>query len=452
MTAIFKSINFKGDLFATGWTFGAQGVIKLCSSLILTRILRPEAYGVITVLMSILFVIEMIGDLGLNLFVIRDEQGEEPRYLNTAWSIRLLRCAFNTSIVLIGANWIAELYKTPELATPLRVLSFGFVIGGLYSMSFPIAIRRKRARIIVYSELAATFVAAVFSILYCYYSRDFWGIVYGSLLTSIIQMVMSYQFFKELRPKFHIDLQAAKEVLRFTRYTTPSSLLTLALSQFDKIIFVRLFDLRLLGLYGLAGNIAGPLEALISKISQMVLYPRCTEEFRRGKATFAQNYYHSNVRLFVCILILPPLLGGSAHAIFALLYPSRYSGAEDVFHAFMVRAALLSLACPSEDLLIAAGESQVILVGNILRAAWTIAGSLLGYYYFGFIGFVYGMGFSGLPPLIYYLYLQRKRGYLIARYETYKVLFVVTTAAFSYALSRLIWMFLSPHLHFLASH
>jgi hypothetical protein len=118
----------------------------------------------------------------------------------------------------------------------------------------------------------------------------------------------------------------------------------------------------------------------------------------------------------------------------------------------MVRAALLSLACPSEDLLIAAGESQVILVGNILRAAWTIAGSLLGYYCFGFIGFVYGMGFSGLPPLVYYLYLQRKRGYLIAKYETYKLAFVVTTAALSYALSRLIWMFLSPHLHFLDSH
>ncbi len=436
---IFKRINFKGDLFATGLTFAAQGILRAASSLILTRILRPEAYGIITILMSILFVIEMIGDLGLNLFVIRDPNGEEPRYLNTAWTMRLCRSVLNSMIVLLGATLIASLYQTPQLVAPLRVLSLVFIISGLASMSFPIAIRRKRARIIVYSELAATFITTLFSVVYCYYSRDFWGLVYGTLLYNLILTLMSYQFFKEFRPRLRFDRAASREVFRFTKFSMPSSLLTLALSQFDKIVFIRLFDLRLLGVYGLASSMAAPIEGLISKISQMVLYPRCAHDFRSNPASFSLKYYTQNTNLLLSILILPPVAGGAAHLIISALFPSGYAEAEAVFRAFMVRAALLSLACPSEDLLIAAGESQVILIGNVLRAIWTVAGSLIGYYCFGFIGFIYGMALSGLPPLTYYYWLQNEKGFLIPRYELYKVGFITIVAIMAYFGSSVVW-------------
>lgn len=436
---ILKSVNLKGDLFATGVTFGAQGIIKISSSLVLTRILRPEAYGVVTVIMSILFVIEMIGDLGLNLFVIRDPNGEEPRYLNTAWTLRLARAILNMLVVFLGAKLIASLYGAPELAEPLRVMSAGFLISALASMSFPIAIRRKRARIIVYSELAAQFISTIFSIVYCYVSRNFWGLIYGFILNNCITTIISYFFFRELRPAIHFDRHAAKEVMRFTKYSTPSSLLTLALSQFDKIVFIKFFDLRLLGVYGLGSNMAAPFEGLVSKISQMVLYPRCAHDFREKRESFTSRYYTQNTRLMLSILILPPLAFGASHIIVSVLYPARYLQAETVFRAFMLRAMLLSLASPSEDLLIAAGQSQVILIGNIVRATWIVLGSIVGYYAFGFMGFIYGMALSGLPPLVYYLWLQRRLGYLMAKYEYYRVSIVVVLALTSSLLSTAVW-------------
>ena len=136
---------------------------------------------------------------------------------------------------------------------------------------------------------------------------------------------------------------------------------------------------------------------------------------------------------------MPPVAGGAAHLIISALFPSGYAEAEAVFRAFMVRAALLSLACPSEDLLIAAGESQVILIGNVLRAIWTVAGSLIGYYCFGFIGFIYGMALSGLPPLTYYYWLQNEKGFLIPRYELYKVGFITIVAIMAYFGSSVVW-------------
>src|SRR5271170_4112216 len=122
-----KFINFRGDLFATGACFAAQAVIKLASSLILTRLLRPEAYGIITILMSIAFVVEMLADIGVTVFIVRDPNAEQSRYLNTAWTMRLGRSLLNTTILMLGAPLMAtSIYHAPELAAPLRVFSLWF--------------------------------------------------------------------------------------------------------------------------------------------------------------------------------------------------------------------------------------------------------------------------------------------------------------------------------------
>jgi lipopolysaccharide exporter len=436
---IAKHINLKGDLFATAIAFAGQAMIRLGSSLILTRIVRPEAYGLITIMMSIIFVIEMLADIGVTVFIIRDKNGEEPRYVNTAWTMRFGRAVLNTVALFVCAPVIADsLYHTPELATPLRVFSLFFLICGFESMSFPIAIRRKRSRIIMYSELAAGFLSGIFTVLFCYYSRDVWGMIYGILFNRVLITIITHLYYPELRPKLQFDYSAAREILALTKFTMPSSMLTLALSQYDKVIFLRLFDLHLLGVYGLAGNIVAPIESLVSKISQMVLYPRCSHNFRANRSTFVQKYYTENTKLFVSILFVPAAVGGAARFLVALLYDPRYSQAGAILQALMLRAVLLSLASPAEDLLIAAGESHVVLVGNVFRAIWMVAASLAGYYFLGFMGFVYGAALSGLPPLIYYLWLQRKKGMLMAKYETYKIAFTTGVAISAYFASSVL--------------
>jgi O-antigen/teichoic acid export membrane protein len=292
----------------------------------------------------------------------------------------------------------------------------------------------------------SAFVATTFTIVYCHFSRDYWGMIYGTLLNRGLTSSISYFYYPENRPRLRWDRPAAAEVLKFTRYTMPSSLLTLGLSQFDKVVFLRLFDLNLLGVYGLAGNMAGSVEALISKISQMVLYPRVAHNFREDPASFTLKYYRENIKLFASLLLLPAAVGGAAQFLITLLYPARYALAGSVLQAFMLRAALLSFAQPAEDLLIAAGEYQVILMGNVYRAVCLVAGSLAGYYAFGFLGFVYGVALSGLPPMLYYLWLQRSKGFMIGRYEAYKIVFVLGIAVSAFVTSRLL-LYLWPSAH-----
>ncbi len=442
---MFKNlINIKGDLFATIFSFSAQACIRLASSLIITRILSPDAYGVLTVLLSIAFVIELIADMNVTLFIVRDPDGDEPRYLNTAWTIRLCRASFNALILfVIGPIIASSVYHAPSLSLPLRVFSIWFVISALESMSFPLAIRRKQSRIVMYSELVAAAIAATFGITYTLHSRDYWGMIYATLLGRLVITSLSHCFFRESRPRLQFDLQAAKRILGFTKFTMPSSIITLVINQFDKIVFLRLFDLTLLGVYGLASNIAGPIEALVLKISQTVLYPRCAHYFREDPHTVARKYYTENTKLFVSIMLPGAVVAGASRFVITLLYPNRYAEAAMVLQAFMLRTVLQSLSSPSEDLLIAAGEVQVLLVGNIYRAVWLFGASLLGYYYFGFVGFTYGAALSPLPVLTYYLYLQHRKALIVFKYELYRLVFVASVAILAYLLSSaalMLWL------------
>jgi O-antigen/teichoic acid export membrane protein len=415
-----------------------QALLRLFSSLILTRVLLPEAYGTLAILLSVLYLIGNILDTNVSLFIVRDKNAEQPRYLNTAWTMRLSRSLLSGAVLFVGAPLIAtKVYNLPALSLPLRVFSLWFLIDGFESMGFALAIRRKQARLQMYSELAASVVSTIFSIVYCYRYHTFWGMAFGIILNRLIMTVLSHQFYRELRPRLFIDLAAAREILVYSKYTIPSSLLSLGLNQFDKIVFLRLFDLRLLGIYGLAGNIAGSIESLISKISQTVLYPRCAHNFRDNPATATKRYYTENTKLFAGILAMPAALAGAAHLLIALMYDPRYSQAGSVLQALAIRAVLLSFASPAEDLLISAGQFHVILIGNVLRASWIVLGSLIGYYFFGFSGFVYGLSLSGLPPLTYYLWLQKSKGMLIVKYEIYKVAFALAVGVTSYIGSAL---------------
>ena len=178
--AIRKLINFRGDLFATTFTFALQALIRLVSSLVLTRVLLPEAYGTITILVSILYVIGNILDTNVTLFIVRDKNAEQPRYLNTAWTMRLSRSVLSSAVLFVCAPLIAtKIYDLPNLILPLRVFSLWFLIDGFESMAFPLAIRRKQARLQMYSELAASMLSTTFSIVYCYRYHTFWGIAFA---------------------------------------------------------------------------------------------------------------------------------------------------------------------------------------------------------------------------------------------------------------------------------
>jgi lipopolysaccharide exporter len=426
-------INLKGDLFAATVSLAGAALVKLVSSLVLTRLLYPEAYGIMTVVASIATIVELISDIGVVPFFIRDKNAEEPRFINTLWTLRLLRGCANCAVLFACAPWIATLYDEPVLVGPIRAVSLLFVFYGLESMSFALAVRRQRARILNYSELACGIASTSFVIGFSYVSRDHWGMIYGMLLNRLLLSGLSYAFYRDMAPKLQINREAARDLFGFTKYVMPSSIVSLLAGQFDKVIFLRLFDLHLLGLYGLAGSVAGMVDSLTTTVTRRILYPRCTHEFRSNPANLRTAYYGQNVAVFALILFMPAAVGGAAHFIVGFLYDERYAFAGTILQALMVQSVLQSFSQSAEVLVVAQGHIRATLIANLLRLTWMTTVSLAGYHFFGFLGFLYGYVLNPLPGLLYNLWRQGKEGLLVRRFELLKCGFVavVFVAAFA---------------------
>lgn len=439
-------MNIRGELFSATLTFVAGACVRLASSLVLTRLLYPEAYGIIAVLASVLFVIEMLSDVGVVGLVVRHERGDERAFLDTLWTIRLARGVVNCAILFVGAPWVARLIGDQTLEAPLQMISAYFVLNAFGSMSFPLAMRHQRSRLVGYVDLGCSVVATIFVIAYSYHSRDHWGMVYGMLLERALHSAVSFAFYRDRWPSFAMDRKAARAAFDFGKYVMPTSILTMALGQYDKLVLVRLFDLKALGIFGVGGSVAGPADALTTRLCQVILYPRCAAVFRATPHTLRERFYSDNFKLLLLITAMPPLLAGAGQAIIDLLYDPRYREAGFVLQALMIRAVLMTFMRPAESLLTAAGQVQVQLISNVLRFAWLIPASLIGYWWYGFAGFVVLAATDAVPAVVYMLCKQAKSGLLVVRYELLRVGFVIACWAVSAAGS---WLLIGvmQHLH-----
>src|SRR5581483_9669453 len=76
------------------WSFAAfavSQVIRLGSSLLLTRLLVPEMFGVMAIAQMVMVGLQLFSDVGLKQTIIQSGRGSDPAFLNTAWVVQILR-------------------------------------------------------------------------------------------------------------------------------------------------------------------------------------------------------------------------------------------------------------------------------------------------------------------------------------------------------------------------
>ena len=63
----------------------------LASNLILTRLLFPEAFGLMALGSVVLVGLQMFSDAGIGPSIAQSPRGDDPEFLDTAWTAQVLR-------------------------------------------------------------------------------------------------------------------------------------------------------------------------------------------------------------------------------------------------------------------------------------------------------------------------------------------------------------------------
>lgn len=447
-----KRINVKGELFASTFTYGASAVFRLASSLVLTRLLTPKAYGIFGILFSFLFLVELISDVGSAGLLIRHPRGQEPVFIHTIWTIRLIRSVINCLIVLLGAPIASHVYDLPELTTPLRLLSVIFILSGTESMAYILAQRDRKARISNYADMIANAFMTVFVIGIAFVIRNHYALILGALFRRALISGSSHFFYRNVGVRIAFDREAIREQFKFARFVIPSSMLTVVLSQYDKVLLLKLSDLSLVGLYTVAGNILTPVAGVITHNARAVLYPRFAEYFRSDRSSVKTRYYSENRRVLTVGVLIPALIGGFANLFIQVLYDLRYTAVGHILVVLALGTLISAFVNASENILVASGKNHYVFAGNAIWLAGAIPGSLLGFHLFGFQGFLWSLVASRLPTLAYFYREQRRHGLLDLSYELRLLSMALATLAVGLIATHVILAFLPPAMLHLRLH
>lgn len=410
-------ISFRSELFASTFTYGSLAFVRLASSLILTRLLTPTVYGIFAILMSFVFTIELLSDVGPAALVIRHPRGGEVAFVRTIWTIRLGRGILNFAILFLCAPLIAHLYRQPALIGPCRLLSLNFLLTGAESMAYILAQRNQKARIGNYAEFFSNVVMTLVVIGLAFVLRNVYALLFGFLLQRTILVITSHFLYREIGVGLAFDREAIREQFRFARVVTPSSILTMMLNQYDKLIFLRLFSAALLGVYAIAGNMLAPAKNIIMNNARLILYARCAEYFRSNRATAGERYYNENKKLLLLGMLLPAIVAGFSQSLVSVLYDPRYEFGGYVLMVLGLGSVVSAFFNASENVLVAAGLTHAVLVGNALLLAALVPASLLGYHFYGLKGFLWFNLGASFVPLTYLYHQQYKLKLLKPRIE-----------------------------------
>jgi len=382
-------------LAASVWTVGGQvanRLLHLGSNLILTRLLFPEAFGVMAMVNAVVQGLELIADVGIGSSIIREKRALEPTFLNTAWTMQVVRGFALWAIAALLAWPLSLQFEEPSLAVLIPAAAVTAAIAGFNAVNMHTWRRKLELWRITTIELVASLVSVIATIALALAWRSVWALALGSIAGAVVKLVWSHLWSQHAH-RFHWDPEVARSMYRFGRWILLSTFFTWLTTQGDRLLMGNLLSLAELGQYAIATLMLKALVQTITMLAGRVLFPMYSEI---GQETTPQlRRYVTRIRTMVTVGILPPLwlLAVAGDQVVRLLYDARYQEAGWMLQILAGGSIFLFLGWIG-PLNLARGESFIGLVATGLRGAALLAGIWIGHAVAGTFGTVVGIGAS----------------------------------------------------------
>ena len=389
-------------LLGSAWTvavFALAQALRLGSNLVLTRLLVPEVFGLMALANVFLFGLQMLSDVGIAASVIQNSRGDDPRFVNTAWTLQAVR-GVGLSLAAAVIAWPAsQFYGEPQLLSVLPVLGLTAAIGGFHSTALLILRRRLQLGRLSAIELATQLIGITVMIVTAWSYRSVWALVVGGIVSELFRLVLSHLLFPELRPRFAWDREAVATIRSFGQWIFLSSALFFFAGQADRLFLGRFASLDLVGIYSIAVMLTEAILTLVTNLTHGVLYPALSQVAREDVARLRGAYYRSRLLLDAISLPVLGILATTGSEVVRMLYDPRYEAAGWILQILTIRVAMASIGTPCETCLFALGHTRYGFYRSLARAIWVVGGIPLGWSFGGLHGLVLVIALSEIPVL-----------------------------------------------------
>lgn len=385
-------------------------IIRLASNLILTRLLFPEAFGLMSLVTVLMVGVAMLSDVGIGVSVSQSRRGDDPKFLDTAWSMQVLRGLLLFVLILLFAWPVSLFYAEPALVYLLPIASLSVVISGFNPIRLETAGRHLLLGRVTLLDLISQVGGILATVLFAILTPSVWALVIGLVLGAALRLVLAYVMIPGEGSHFRIDRSAAAEILHFGKWIIPSTAFGFLLGQGDRLIFGVYLTLEMLGIYNIGQFLAAAPLMLSLAITGRVLVPVYREYREEPSPDNARKLRLMRFGLTGATMSMLVIIALIGQPMVTFLYDERYAQASVTVVLVALCGLPLALGLTYDRGALAAGDSRsfflVIAFRGTVQTIAFIVGAELG----GFFGALLAQGISGVIGHFALIWLARKHG------------------------------------------
>lgn len=398
---------FRGSAL-TMVSFGGMQAIRLGSNLILTRLLFPEVFGLMALIMVIIQGLNNFSDVGITPAILQSKRGDDQSYLNTAFTMQVMRGVMLWVACCAFAYPAALFYEVPQLVWFLPVAGLTTVIHGFQTTRVETANRHLRIGRLTLVEILAAFLGVVITIALSALMRSAWALVIGLVLGAIIKIVLAARLLPGQPNRLHWDRDAASELISFGKWIFPSTVVGFAISQGDKAILGKYLTLRELGIYNIAFFFASFPNLLGQAVIGRVMIPIYRDAAHAARGDRRRQLRKVRASLTGGFLALIFVMAAMGPPLVLLLYDARYASAGPMVTMIACATIPALIGLTYDQAALAAGDSRGFFWVTLVRAVLFLTMFLIGVRAAGIAGGLAGQAAATLMTYPLLVRLARK--------------------------------------------
>jgi O-antigen/teichoic acid export membrane protein len=229
----------------------ATGFVKIA---IMARLLAPDDFGLMGIAMLLLTWLEYFTEPGFTHALLR-KAGDIRPYLNTVWTIQILRCVTLALLLYLSAPLGGWFFDNPSAVPVVQAAALILVFKGFANPAYVYLRKGLDFRKIAAGNACSVLCGLLVGVAVALRHRTVWALVLSLLSASVAGLVMSWVL-RPYRPRLELRLDFARELFAFGRWVAALNLLNFLCMNVDGLLVGKLLGTQALGLYQMAAQFA----------------------------------------------------------------------------------------------------------------------------------------------------------------------------------------------------
>lgn len=348
--------------------YGGGQLIRLASNLILTRLLFPEAFGLMALILVALIGLALFSDVGITPAILQSKRGDDEDFLNTAWTVQVIRGFVLWGVACVLAYPYALFFEEPMLAQMLPVAAMALAISGFRPTRLDTANRHLMLGRVTVIDLCIHLSGVTVGVILAWITGSVWALVISNVIGAAIDLALNSTFLPGLRNRFRIERSALNELFSFGKWVFLSTVCGFTYQQIDKMMIGKYLPIDTLGIYNIGATLATMTWFLGTLLARRLLIPIYRE---RPPAASRENFLALRKMRVVAtgfLLSLAAVFAVSGDWLIDFLYDPRYAAAGVVVVMMSVAYMPHLIAISYDQAALAEGDSRSFFMVSFSRA------------------------------------------------------------------------------------